>query len=35
MKIDSPLKFVLAIMALYVGFNLPEIWAFIKTLFGM
>ncbi len=34
MKIDSTLKLILAIVALYVGFNLPEIWAFIQSLFG-
>lgn len=34
MKIDSVQKLILALMALFIGFNLPEIWAFIQGLFG-
>ncbi len=34
MKIDSVQKLILALLALLVGFNLPEIWAFIQNLFG-
>ena len=34
MRIDTPLKLILALMALYIGFNLPEIWAFIQGLLG-
>ena len=34
MKIDSWQKLVLALMALFIGFNLPEIWEVVKTLFG-
>ena len=34
MKIDSWQKLVLAVLALYVGFNLPEIWEFLKSLFA-
>ena len=34
MRIDTPVKLILALMALYIGFNLPEIWAFLKNLFG-
>ena len=34
MKIDSTYKLILAILALFVGFNLPEIFEFIKSLFG-
>ena len=34
MKIDSIQKLILAMMALFIGFNLPEIWEFVKNLFG-
>lgn len=34
MKIDSIQKLILALMALFVGFNLPEIWEFVKNLFS-
>lgn len=34
MKIDSTFKLVIALIALFVGFNLPEIWNFIVSLFG-
>lgn len=34
MKIDSIQKLILALIALFVGFNLPEIWEFVKNLFG-
>lgn len=34
MKIDSVQKLILALMALFVGFNLPEIWEFIKSILG-
>ena len=34
MKIDSTYKLILAIGAMIVGFNLPEIFEFIKNLFG-
>lgn len=34
MKIDSVPKLILALLALYVGFNLPEIWELIKSLIG-
>lgn len=34
MKIDSVQKLLLALAALFVGFNLPEIWEFVKNLFG-
>ena len=34
MKIDSTYKLILAIAAMIVGFNLPEIFEFIKNLFG-
>ena len=34
MKIDSTFKLILAIGALFVGFCLPDIWEFIKALFG-
>lgn len=34
MKIDSTFKLVLAMAALFVGFCLPDIWDFIRSLFG-
>ena len=34
MKIDSTYKLILAIIALVVGFCLPEIWDFLKGLLG-
>lgn len=34
MKIDSVQKLILALLAMFVGFNLPEIWEFIKNLIG-
>lgn len=34
MKIDSTFKLVLALIALFVGFCLPDIWDFIASLFG-
>ena len=34
MKIDSTYKLILAISAMFVGFNRPEIFEFIKNLFG-
>ena len=34
MRIDSTYKLILAIVAMIVGFNLPEIFEFIKSLFG-
>ena len=34
MKIDSTYKLVFAIIGLYIGFKLPDIWAFIQSLFG-
>ena len=34
MKIDSTYKLILAIAAMIVGFNLPEIFEFIKNLFS-
>lgn len=34
MKIDSTFKLVLALIALFVGFCLPDIWDFIAGLFG-
>ena len=34
MKIDSTYKLILAIAAMFVGFNLPEIFEFIKNLFS-
>ncbi len=34
MKIDTVQKLILAILALIVGFFLPEIWDAIKMLFG-
>ena len=34
MRIDTPQKLVLALLALLIGFNLPEIWAFVQSLFG-
>jgi len=34
MRIDSFPKLFLALLALLIGFNLPEIWAFIQGLFG-
>ena len=34
MRIDSWQKLILALMALFIGFNLPEILEFIKNLFA-
>ena len=34
MKIDSLPKLLLALAALFVGFNIPEIFEFLKRLFG-
>ena len=34
MKIDSTFKLVIALIALFVGFLLPDIFEFIKSLFG-
>ena len=34
MRIDSTFKLVIAIAALVVGFCLPDIWEFLKTLLG-
>ena len=34
MKIDSIQKLVLALLALFIGFNMPEIWEFVKNLFS-
>ena len=34
MKIDSTRKLIFAIIGLFVGFKLPEIFEFIKNLFG-
>ena len=34
MKIDSLYKLILAVIALFVGFCLPEIWDFLKGLLG-
>lgn len=34
MKIDSTYKLILAMIALVVGFCLPEIWDFLKGLLG-
>ncbi len=34
MKIDSTQKLILAIIALLVGFFLPDIWEFIRSLLG-
>lgn len=34
MRIDSWQKLVLALMALFIGFNLPELWEMIKNLFS-
>lgn len=34
MKIDSWQKLVMALMALFIGFNLPELWEMIKNLFS-
>ena len=34
MRIDSTYKLVLAILALAVGFFLPDIWSFLTSLFG-
>ena len=34
MKIDSTFKLVIAIVALIVGFCLPDIWNFLTSLFG-
>ena len=34
MKIDSGYKLILAIIALFVGFNFPEILEFLKSLLG-
>ena len=34
MKIDSTFKLVLAMIALFIGFLLPDIFEFVKSLFG-
>ena len=34
MKIDSTYKLFLAIIGLFIGFKLPEIFEFIKNLLG-
>lgn len=34
MKIDSIQKLFLALLALFIGFNMPEIWEFVKNLFS-
>ena len=34
MKIDSTYKLILALIALFVGFNIPEIYQFLVSLFG-
>ncbi len=34
MKIDSMQKLILAVIALILGFFLPEIWDFIRSLLG-
>ena len=34
MKIDSTFKLVLAMFALFIGFLLPDIFEFVKSLFG-
>lgn len=34
MKIDSLPKLIIAMVALLVGFNIPEIFEFLKRLFG-
>jgi len=34
MKIDSTYKLILAMIALFVGFFLPDIWEFFKALLG-
>ena len=34
MKIDSTYKLVLAIIALSIGFCLPDIWQLLKALLG-
>lgn len=34
MKIDSTFKLIVAMIALFVGFNIPEIFDFLKRLFG-
>ena len=34
MKIDSTLKLVIAMVALFVGFMLPDIWNWLKALLG-
>lgn len=33
MKLDSWPKFFAALLGILVGFNLPEIWEFIRSLF--
>lgn len=34
MKIDSGFKLIVALIALFVGFMLPDIFNFLKSLFG-
>lgn len=34
MKIDSLPKLIIAMVALLVGFNIPEIYQFLVSLFG-
>ena len=34
MKIDSGWKLIAALAGIFVGFNLPEIFNFLKSLFG-
>ena len=34
MRIDSGFKLIIALLALAVGFMLPDIFEFIKTLFA-
>ena len=34
MKIDSLPKLICAVLGILVGLYLPEIWAFITSLFG-
>lgn len=34
MRIDSTQKLILALIALFVGFFLPDIWNFIQSLLG-
>ena len=34
MKIDSTRKLIFAILGMIIGFNIPEIFEFIKNLFS-